>query len=260
MFKFQNLALLPWVYFFLLKNVNRQKKFIRNSLEEELNFFRNNKDGSLSAADFKKINSYYALGVPAILGESLAYLRGEQLTERERSCLTYLGGISGLLDDLFDAPGKGAEHLKEFIQSPEKLYPSNSHEKLLLYFYKKGLTFSDHPEEIQKQAEKVYEAQQLSLQQKDSFPSSESLNDIIYSKGGSSFIYYRLCLKDLPDKAEVDFLYHLGGLMQLGNDIFDVWEDHLSETQTAATICKNINELRSHFLMNLMNPSGWRER
>jgi len=242
------------VYFFLLNNVSRQKKFIRNYLEEELKSFKNDNDGSLSAADFKKITSYYALGVPAILGESLAYLREEPLTEKERSCLTYLGGISGLLDDLFDDPRKEADHLKEFIKSPEKLQPTVSHEKLLLYFYKKGLSLSPQPEEIKIQAEKVYEAQQLSLQQNrqaENFQTSESINEIVYSKGGSSFIFYRLCLKTLPDKAEVDFLYHLGGLMQLGNDIFDVWEDHQSNTLTAATICTEINELRTHFLKEL---------
>jgi len=46
-------------------------------------------------------------------------------------------------------------------------------------------------------------------------------------------------------------LNHLGGLMQLGNDIFDAWEDHQMDTKTAATICTDIPELRREFISEI---------
>ena len=78
--------------------------------ENELTAFKNNNDGSLTPQDLKKITSYYGLGVPGVLGESFCLLRGKKMTENERLCLTFLGGISGLLDDLFDDPEKESFH------------------------------------------------------------------------------------------------------------------------------------------------------
>lgn len=201
----------------------------------------------INSKDLKKITSYYALGVPAILGESLAILRGEPLHQTERYCLTYLGGISGLLDDLFDDPLKNADHLEEFILQPEKLIPLNAHEELLLMMYSEGLSFSSQPQKLKNQALIVYKAQQQSLQQKANTASKDMIANLTLSKGGTSFVFYRLCMNHPFSVEEEELLSKLGGLMQLGNDIFDVWEDHREGTITAATQCNNIPELRKTF-------------
>src|SRR5690606_20110228 len=164
----RNLLRLPEIYFFLLNGVRKQKSFLKKELEPELKTFRAENDGSLTEAHFKKIISYYAMGVPSILGESLCVLRGVAMTRKERFCMSYLGGISGLLDDLFDEPGKDAGHLEEFIFSPEELIPATSHEKLLKHFYLKGLSYATQPDRIKQAAFEVFKAQQKSLAQKDS--------------------------------------------------------------------------------------------
>ena len=248
---FKQLLRLPWIYFFLLKSVHKQKRFIKTHLEKELKGFRKNNDGSLTLSDFKKISSYYALGVPGILGESMAVLRGQSLTKKERLCLTFLGSTSGLLDDLFDDPNKEVQHLRYFIFDPKNLKPTNSNEALLVHLYTLGLSYASHPEHLKEQALKVYEAQQRSLQQQQSEHPNELIHDITYSKGGTSFLFYRLCLEQIPEKAEMKMLSHLGGLMQLGNDIFDVWEDFHSGTRTAANTCISIQQLRNDFSADL---------
>lgn len=241
---------LPRTYVFLLKSIFKQKNFLKKGLESELLLFKQRNDGSISNKDFKKITGYYALGVPGILGESLSILRGKSLTSQERFCLTYLGGISGLLDDLFDVSHKEVQHLKEFIFQPENLNPANSYEELLLYCYQQGLSCSKHKKRLQLQALKVYQAQLASLQQLEEF-SFEFIDDITYAKGGSSFIFYRLCLDHPLKKEEEKMLYHLGGLMQLGNDIFDLWEDYNCGIKTAATQCTNMDDLRRKFSSEL---------
>jgi hypothetical protein len=219
-------------------------------LEQELFPFRKSIDGSLSTADFKKITSYYALGVPAILGEAFAALRGKELEKNERFSLSFLGGISGLLDDLFDDPAKEAQHLEEFIERPESCSPGNSFEALLLHMYLLGLSKSKHPVQLKKQAVKVFEAQQKSIGQQENF-SSDFLQNVTFLKGGSSFVFYRLCLNELPEEAEKNLIFQLGGLMQLSNDIFDVWEDHQAGTKTLATSFSEIVELREQFIEEL---------
>lgn len=248
---FKQMLTLPWIYFFLLKSVFKQKRFIKTHLEKELTGYRKTNDGSLTLADFKKINSYYALGVPGILGASLAVLRGQALTKKERLCLTFLGSTSGLLDDLFDDPDKEVQHLRNFIRDPENLEAFNSNEALLVHLYMLGLSYASHPEHLKKQALKVYEAQQRSLQQQKAENPIRLIHEITCTKGGTSFLFYRLCLEQLPENAEVKLLSHLGGLMQLGNDIFDVWEDFHSGTKTAANTCFSIQQLRQDFSEDL---------
>lgn len=215
-----------------------------------MQLFRKNNDGSLSKADFKKITSYYALGVPAILGEAFAALRGKDLEKNERFSLSFLGGISGLLDDLFDDPNKQALHLKEFVERPESCSPEDSFEALLMHMYLLGLSNAKHPGQLKKQAVKVFEAQQKSLEQQEN-SSLDFLQEVTFSKGGSSFLFYRLCLNELPEEAEKDLIVQLGGLMQLGNDIFDVWEDHKAGTKTVATSFSEIKDLRELFMKEL---------
>lgn len=243
---FKQALILPGIYFFLLKSVFKQKRFIQNQLEKELLEFRKTNDGSLTLADFRKIRYYYALGVPGILGESLAVLRGYSLTKKERLCLTFLGSTSGLLDDLFDDQSKEVQHLNNFILDPENLQPSNSNEALLVHLYSLGLSYATHPKDLKEQALIVYEAQERSLDQKTVNPDQE-INEITFSKGSTSFLFYRLCLEQLPEQAEMKMISHLGGLMQLGNDIFDVWEDFHSGTKTAANTCFSIQQLRRDF-------------
>lgn len=216
--------------------------------EKELTAFKNNNDGSLTPRDLKKITGYYGLGVPGVLGESFCMLQGKSMTENERLCLTFLGGISGLLDDLFDDQEKECFHLEEFILHPEALKPANSYEDLLLHFYQLGLKHSANPKRLKKQACQVFKSQQQSKDQQQSGNSPGEIQDITYAKGGASFIFYRLCLNDPLPEREEKLLFHLGGLMQLGNDIFDVWEDYQSNTNTAATICTDIPELRAEFI------------
>jgi len=247
-YRIRNLISLPTIYFLLLKNVTKQKRFIRNVAKNELTAFKNNNDGSLSPQDLKKITSYYGLGVPGILGESFCVLRGKPMTENERFCLTFLGGISGMLDDLFDDPEKDPANLEEFILHPEALKPANTYEALLLHFYLLGLKPSTNPELLKKQALKVFKSQQKSKKQQNSGNSPQAIHDITYDKGGASFVFYRLCLNNPIQEKEEKLLNHLGGLMQLGNDIFDAWEDGQTDTKTAATICTDIPELRKEFI------------
>jgi len=246
----RNLLTLPAIYSFLLKSVRDQKRFLKKEMEPYLEPFRRENDGSLTEADFKKITSYYAMGVPAILGESLCILRGVPMTKKERLCMSYLGGISGLLDDLFDDPEKSADNLSEFISHPEGGSPRNRHEGLLKHLYIKGLSYAPHPDKIKQVAHEVFQAQQKSLTQKG--PANRlNISELTFLKGGNSFKYYRLCLSHDLDLKEEKMIFQLGGLLQLGNDIFDVWEDARDGIATISTTTPGIKLLREKFKREL---------
>src|SRR5450432_2616068 len=88
----------PLLAYRILRNLEKQKKFIRNNIGPTLESARRTNDGSLDENDFRKITRYYGLAVPAILGESFCVLRGEKMTVKERMAGTCQGAMTGLFD------------------------------------------------------------------------------------------------------------------------------------------------------------------
>tara|TARA_R100000935_G_C2819798_1_gene159173 strand:+ start:109 stop:1140 length:1032 start_codon:yes stop_codon:yes gene_type:complete len=242
---------LPSVAFFFYKNAKKQKSFIKKNLSPILNSSIETNDGSLSKADLKKITDYYALGVPGFLGASFGRLRGKALSESERLVMTYLGGISGLLDDLFDDPHKEWSHLEKFILNPDSLRPKNSFEALGLQLYLKGLDKASKPEKLKQKALEVFQTEKESISQQGKEISKEKIKQLTFLKGGNSFLFYRLCMEHPLEAAEEKLIYQAGGLMQMGNDIFDIWEDTQQGIQTLATYSQNIHELTTDFINEL---------
>jgi hypothetical protein len=113
----------PGILLSLISSVKRQKKFLEEKLGPELTKAKEEKDDSLDDNDFKKINRYYGLAVPAILGDALCILRGYKMSLTERLACTYQGAATGLFDDFFDKHDMPDEELRRFIESPESVIP-----------------------------------------------------------------------------------------------------------------------------------------
>src|ERR1039458_3502627 len=75
----------------------------------------------------------------------------------------------------------------------------------------------------------------------------ERMKDITIRKGAESVLLYRSVFDFHMSNAEEKMLYSLGGLMQLSNDIFDVYKDHKQGIKTLVTSARKINELRALF-------------
>src|SRR5258707_1006455 len=136
-----NAMRVPGVLLALTRNVNRQKKFIREELDGLLQTAMEQNDGSLDKDDLKKITHYYGLAVPAILGEALCTLRGTKMNTRERLALTYQGAMTGLFDDFFDKEKMNDESVKAFMERPAQQTGQNTRQRLFLQFYKKALEY-----------------------------------------------------------------------------------------------------------------------
>lgn len=230
--------------FIVISNINRQNKFIQKNINPLLDETKKINDGSLEENDLKKITGYYGLAVPAILGEAFCALRGKSMTDKERLASTCQGAMTGLGDDFFDKQRLSEAALKDFIEKPERFTGNTASEKLFLHFYKTALANAPQPTQMQEQIYKVFHAQLLSKQQDKPGLSYEVIKDITLRKGAESLLYYRTAFEHPMKKGEEKMLYCLGGLMQLSNDIFDVYKDHQNGISTLITTAKKIKELR----------------
>ena len=232
----------------LLRNIRIQQKFIKENIDPLINNARKLNDGSLDEAACKKLTSYYGLAVPAVLGEAFCALRGRKMSATERLASTCQGATTGLFDDFFDRQHFTGEGLKQFIEDPTQARASNASQQLFLRLYTTGLQNMPNPKYTLSYVYRVYQAQVESKKQAAPGLSFEEIKAITLLKGGVSLLLYRTAFANPMDKAEEEMLYQLGGLMQLCNDIFDVYEDCQDGIFTLITTAKKISDIRVLFL------------
>lgn len=244
----KNTIQIPQLIFGIYKKISTQKKYLQQQILPLLNTAKQNNDGTLDDNDFKKITHYYGLAVPAILGEAFCALHGKKMTDKQRTASTCQGAMTGLFDDFFDKQNLSEQALKNFIENPITITGSTSNEKLFLHFYNKALNNCPINKIMLIQLYKVYDAQVESKQQAIAGLSKQQIQNITIKKGGESLLFYCTAFEFELTNAEEIMLFKLGGVMQLANDIFDVYKDSKGGIYTLMTTSKKVNDVRKLFI------------
>jgi hypothetical protein len=239
-----NLIQLPGLFFNLAQKFNYQRSFIQQTLAIDIETSKKTNYGSLDEKDYTKIIRYYGYAVPAIVGESLCMLRGEKMSRKERTAITYVGALSGLFDDLIDKKDISENYIKKLIEQPYEHTGNDTHEKLFLHFGRKVLENSADTGLIKKYYINVFDAQISSKKQKLPETSIREIEDITYLKGGHSFLFYCSIFGPINNAKENETIFKLGALMQLENDIFDIYKDSQDGIRTLVTCEKSMKHLR----------------
>jgi hypothetical protein len=246
--KFKSLVFFPSIFCSMLRDFQRQKQFLRRYIKPDLsNYFKGN-DGSLDEQDYHKIMNYYGFGVPAIVGEGFCALRGKRMTERERIASTGQGVITGLYDDFFDKTGIANSQIREMMENPFTFTATSSLESIFIEYLKKIHKNAHDPVALNDAFDRVYKVQVESQLQLNREMDHKSLLKLTYDKGGFSLLFYRSVFENPIIEGERDAIYQVGGLMQMANDLFDVYEDSRNGISTLFTQSQEIKELRSIYL------------
>ncbi len=249
--RLMNLFSLIPAYSALYRDVARQKRFMREQLLPLIKRARDENDGSLDEDDFSKIRNYYGFGVPAIVGEAFCTLRGRPMSEQERIASTFQGALTGLYDDFFDKTGLDTKAIRAMMESPFSYQANTSLERLFIVFLQKVHQHLPGREYFIQSFNRVFEAQLASRKQKESPLSPEEIREVTYRKGGHSLLFYRSVFEHAIVDGEEEALYQAGALMQLGNDIFDVYDDSREGIMTLPASCMHIGELREDYRMQM---------
>ena len=255
-FFFKKLLYLSRTVLSVWRQLKAQRIFLHNNIKPLLQDALSYNDGSLNETDCKKITHYYGLAVPAILGEAFCILQGRSMTEKERWASTCQGAMTGLFDDFFDKDYMDEESLKKKISVENKHTAQKSNEKLFDIFYNKALTAAPDKNYMQEALFAVYEAQVKSKQQTNIGLTAEAIKSITLEKGGVSLLFYRTAFLPHPAADEILLLYHLGGTMQLANDIFDVYKDREKNIRTLMTETRNVQSIRSMLIFRWQKASN----
>jgi hypothetical protein len=233
----------------LLRKVKKQlavqKKFMRQHLAPHLTKLKEHNDGSIDAADIQKIEKYYGLAVPAILGEAYATLRDSALTHRERLAATFMGASTGLFDDFYDKKLLPDAYIKDLYTRPYQFRGENDNERLFNLCVITALDNAENKDMVMENAGRVHAAQMASRLQTDNTLSHEAIQQITFDKGGYSVVFYMSVFQQHMPRADVKLFYNAGALLQLENDIFDVYKDSVAGVETLVTRATHIRPLRA---------------
>ena len=238
---------LPGIIYRVIDHIAVQKKFLRQNTDPILATAFQKNDGSLGQDDRNKIDHYYGLAVPAILGEAFCALRGKEMSVNERWASTGQGAMTGLFDDFFDKDYMDDDSVEKMLHPGGVTPAGRSNQQLFDLFYKKALENTSDRKAMQDALTEVYQAQVASKKQKDDSITANLLLDITFFKGGSSLVFYRTAFSPGASAEEINLLYKLGGLMQFSNDIFDVYKDREAGIKTLLTETESIESIRSLF-------------
>lgn len=240
----KNILIFPKRLLSIKSQIQKQKVFIHEYLHPFLSKYHKENDGSLSEYDFEKITNYYGIGSPVLAGESLAHLLNIKVGLKERKTLTLMAAITGLFDDFFDRSYQSSDRIKGLMSLSPDFPPQNAHEKLFCDLVQEILLISSDKKRLNEFANRVFEAQVLSLQQKKKDSKWEELLSITFKKGGESLLFYRCSFPEKILDQEIECLRRIGGLIQVCNDIFDVNKDIKEGIRTVVTETKDIKILR----------------
>lgn len=241
---------LPFTVSAILKNLSTQRSFLQKNIQPILNQAQQQNDGSLDASDFKKITGYYGLAVPAILGEAFCCLYHKKMSMAERMAASSQGAMTGLFDDFFDKQYMSDHTIENVLQAETAIY-KRSNEKLFDVFYKNALQQVPDKKKMLETLMNVYKAQLESKKQVQDNISEAQIQAITFYKGGTSLLFYRSAFLPVPSIEEEKLIYDLGSLMQLANDIFDVYKDMQNGIKTLITETRHIDLVRQLFRQQL---------
>jgi len=162
-----------------------------------------------TASDLRKIEEYYGINVPLVLGNMMGSLHGRALTIREIETLMLMGTISGLYDDFFDKHKLPLPTIKELTTTYTISSSAPANVKAYQIFLKELVARLPDIDSFEKSFLKVFDAQVESLQQREPL-SPKRLLEIADNKGGRSLQFYRTAFSGLPTEVEQHFWFSHG--------------------------------------------------
>lgn len=182
----------------------------------------------------KRIDHY--LFANAVTTDWFARLHGVSLSEQEHQASILLAAATPIADYMVDDLQLSKSDILECIKNPRNeildLISST------LYYRCRSL----HHDTLQYEMyfHKTLAAQEQSLAQSTTALDLESLRKITWKKGGYALLLYRSVLRKELTRLEEDAIFQIGGLMQLHNDIFDIYRDHQDGIKTLPLAIENM--------------------
>lgn len=230
------------------KELKKQQDYIQTFLNPYLSELEERFDGKFEEEQVKKIRQYYGLFIPAILCSAYKHLYNEEYTEPERKRATLFGILTPVGDDLFDIDKLDADAINLITYKPESYDAQTFSARVAKEIQAFMLKDVPYKTEYLEAAKNVFEIQLETIKQTDPSIDDDELTRITFAKGGYSVIIYHQVMKKPASESMWQVLFYVGSLMQLSNDLFDIYKDLRDGITTLPDKCNDYGKLQQLFL------------
>lgn len=203
-------------------------------------------NGKFEPSTFKKIKRFQGIQ-QYIINDSFAKLenRYTNKVERENNKLYFI--LASLYDDLMDEHIVSKEVLNEMFLNPENAKPKSFSEAVLIDTHLKLLHLVKDKEAYQKVLHSIHQAQVDSLEQLKIDISLERILSITERKGGYSLLMCRHYIQMSANEAIDNCWYQLGGMIQMTNDLYDIYKDTIAGIRTFANTQNSFEKIKADY-------------
>ncbi|MCB0668341.1 MAG: class 1 isoprenoid biosynthesis enzyme [Saprospiraceae bacterium] len=163
------------------------------------------------------------------------------VTEKETGF--YIATATPIADYLVDREKLSTGQIEEMLNQVS----THPWQRLVSGLFSKSMEHHPDPSTGRKLIFQTLKAQEQSLLQHHNHLPFESLKKITWDKGGYALLLYRSALGPTMSKAEYEAVFQLGGLMQLHNDIFDLYRDTQEGIVTLPMVASSMRQLSTFF-------------
>lgn len=231
---------------FILKERKKQTAFahrLLNELETKFN-------GRFDDATRKKIAVSHGIYNPMII-DAFCALHNRRSTVTEQENLVHYFACSSLLDNFFDRNELSPEAIEAICFHPETYKPSGFDEAVFQHCHIHLLKCVQESNAYWQVFTAEVKAQQDSLKQFDHNIDDETIEAIMKAKGGNAVLMCRYYLNNDVSIAEENCWYSIGTIIQLTNDLFDIYKDINDGIATLATRCTNAYAMDAYVQQNI---------
>lgn len=203
--------------------------------------------GKFDDATFKKVVKSHSVFL-AIVNDAFTLLHGRKTNagEQERSINYFI--CSSIFDNFFDEKLLGVDQIESVTFQPKQFIPSTFDQKAFLQAHLFLLNGMQDTEDYFVVLRKEFDAQSASMRQFDKAISNQEIQEITFEKGGNAVLMCRYYLDVQPTKEEEECWYQLGTMIQLSNDLFDIYKDLQHDNQTLAVRCTDAYAMERLYL------------
>lgn len=232
-----------WVFrFFKL-----QKQYNHQLIDSFLEPFNQLYGRPLKEQVLRKIKNYYCLGIPVTCA-IYKKIYGNSLSAKERELATLTGILTPLIDDFTDNKTLSNQKIESLIANPGTYSPSSVEEAVVQGILCRLLKRVANPQGLVDAGSRTIKAQFLSVKQMDGNVTPGELMKITLEKGAWSHIFFHFLIDELPSPPTIAVLDTMGGMLQMNNDLFDVYKDHNDGIRTPANTCSDYSDFEQFYL------------
>jgi hypothetical protein len=207
-------------------------------------------NGRFSPSTFKKIKKFQGIQ-QYIINDSFAKFENRTTNTKERENNKLYFVLASLYDDLMDENIVSQVVLNEMFLNPAQAKPGSFSETVLIDTHLKLLSLVHHKEAYQKVLNSIHQAQIDSIEQLNSDISLDRILSITERKGGYSLLMCRHYIEMSNNENIDNCWYQLGGMIQMTNDLYDIYKDTVAGIHTFANTQNKFDKIRDQYVSQI---------